>query len=255
MAPKSSTVSHPTYEEMIKEAIVTLKEKTGSSQIAIAKFIEEKHKNLSPNFKKLLLQALKKNVASGKLVKVKSSFKLSPATKASEPKTKPAVAKPKTKPAAKVTAVKAKAAAKPKTKAVTKVVSKPKPAAAKPKAAVAKPKAAVAKPKAAASKPKAVAAKPKPKAGAKPAKASRTSTRTTPGKKVAASKAVVKKAVAAKKSPVKSKTVKSPAKKVSTKRVKPWKVAKVQPENPKDCGDLAEYWLQKTTLWQGIMSN
>ncbi|WJX12051.1 hypothetical protein P8452_02590 [Trifolium repens] len=211
MAPKSSTASHPTYEEMIKEAIVTLKEKTGSSQIAIAKFIEEKHKNLSPNFKKLLLQALKKNVASGKLVKVKGSFKLSPATKASEPKTKQAVAKPKTKPAAKVTAVKAKPAAKPKTKAVTKVVSKAKPkaVASKPKAVAAKPKAVAAKPKAVAAKPKAVAAKPK---------AARTSTRTTPGKKVAASKTVVKKAVAAKKSPVKSKIVKSPAKKVSTKR-------------------------------------
>ncbi|CAJ2627736.1 histone H1-like protein [Trifolium pratense] len=198
MAPKSSTASHPTYEEMIKEAIVTLKKKTGSSQFAIAKFIEEKHKNLSPNFKKLLLQALKKNIASGKLVKVKGSFKLSPAAKASEPKTKPAIAKPKTKPAAKVTSMKAKPAAKPKTKA----------AAAKPKAVVAKPKAAAVKPKAGV----------KPKTAEKPVKAARTSTRTTPGKKVVASKAVVKKAVAAKKAPVKRKSVKSPTKKVSTKR-------------------------------------
>ncbi|KEH20424.1 putative histone H5 [Medicago truncatula] len=30
--------SHPTYEEMIKDAIVSLKDRTGSSQYAIAKF-------------------------------------------------------------------------------------------------------------------------------------------------------------------------------------------------------------------------
>ncbi|XP_057466888.1 histone H1-like [Actinidia eriantha] len=69
--------AHPPYVEMINEAIVALKERTGSSQIAIAKFIEEKHKaHLPLNFKKLLLVQLKKLVASGKLVKVKNSFKL-----------------------------------------------------------------------------------------------------------------------------------------------------------------------------------
>ncbi|KAI5419086.1 hypothetical protein KIW84_043325 [Lathyrus oleraceus] len=85
-------VSHPTYEEMIKDAIVSLKEKNGSSQYAIVKFIKEKQKQLPGNFKKLLLQNLKKNVAFGKLAKVKGSFKLSAAAK------KPAVAKPKSKP-------------------------------------------------------------------------------------------------------------------------------------------------------------
>ncbi|KAL5068287.1 hypothetical protein RYX36_019174 [Vicia faba] len=52
MATKTSKplASHPTYEEMIKEAIVLLKEKTGSSQSAIAKFIEEKHKQLPPSY-------------------------------------------------------------------------------------------------------------------------------------------------------------------------------------------------------------
>jgi histone H1/5 len=72
---------------MIKDAIVTLEERTGSSQFAIAKFIEEKHKQLPSNFKKLLLHNLKKNVAAGKLVKVKGSFKLAPATKPSAEKT------------------------------------------------------------------------------------------------------------------------------------------------------------------------
>ncbi|KAL5059245.1 hypothetical protein RYX36_030849 [Vicia faba] len=186
MATKTSKplASHPTYKEMIKEAIVLLKERTGSSQYAIAKFIEEKHKQLPPTFKKLLLQNLKKNVASGKLVKVKGSFKLSPAVKPA-PATKPAVAKPKTNLVAKVTAAKAKPDAKPKAKAVVK------PKVASKAKVVVKAKAVV-----------------KPKA-----KAARTSTRTTPGKKVAIAKAVVKKAVAAKKAPVKSvkaKSVKTP---------------------------------------------
>lgn len=138
--------SHPPYIEMIKEAIIALKERTGSSQIAIAKFIEEKHKShLPPNFKKLLLVQLKKLVASGKLVKVKGSFKLPAASK-------PAAKKPTGE------------------KAVAK-----KKAAAKPKAAAKKPASAKAKGVAVKSK----VTKPK-------AKAAKTSTATTPGKKPAA---------------------------------------------------------------------
>ncbi|KAL9408246.1 hypothetical protein AB3S75_046743 [Citrus x aurantiifolia] len=76
--------AHPPYSEMINEAITALKERTGSSQFAIAKFIEEKQKaNLPNNFKKLLLVQLKKLVANGKLVKVKNSFKLPPKSSSS----------------------------------------------------------------------------------------------------------------------------------------------------------------------------
>nr|MCH1932803.1 histone H1/H5 family protein [Shewanella shenzhenensis] len=39
-----STATHPPYAEMISEAIATLKERTGSSQYAIGKFLEDKHK-------------------------------------------------------------------------------------------------------------------------------------------------------------------------------------------------------------------
>ncbi|KAG2260711.1 hypothetical protein Bca52824_080005 [Brassica carinata] len=85
-APRKKAVStHPTYEEMIKDAIVMLKERTGSSQYAIHKFIEEKHKELSSSFRKLLLLNLKRLVASEKLVKVKASFKI-PSAKPSSPK-------------------------------------------------------------------------------------------------------------------------------------------------------------------------
>lgn len=64
---------------MISEAISTLKERTGSSQPAIAKFIEAKYNNTSlpSNFKKLLSVQLRNFVKSEKLVKVKNSYKLS----------------------------------------------------------------------------------------------------------------------------------------------------------------------------------
>lgn len=68
--------------QMIKEAIAAMKDRTGSSQPAIAKFIEEKYKgSLPPNFKKLLSVQLKKFTKSEKLVKVKNSFKIAPAVK------------------------------------------------------------------------------------------------------------------------------------------------------------------------------
>ncbi len=69
--------AHPNYETMAKEAIVALKDRTGSSTIAIAKFIKEKYgKALPDNFKQLLSRYLKKFAESGKLVKVKASYKL-----------------------------------------------------------------------------------------------------------------------------------------------------------------------------------
>lgn len=72
---------------MIKEAIVALNEKTGSSPYAIAKFMEEKHKGVLPqNYKKVLAVQLRNFAAKGKLVKVKASFKLSEAGKNGETK-------------------------------------------------------------------------------------------------------------------------------------------------------------------------
>ncbi|VFQ65321.1 unnamed protein product [Cuscuta campestris] len=124
--------AHPPYAEMITEAIVALKERTGSSLVAIAKFIEDKEKDLPPNFRKLLLGQLKKLVVSGKLTKVKNSFKISrnakPADAAPEPiaavknkavtKKKVAVKKPKVTTPAKKLATKAAAMKKPPVKKV-----------------------------------------------------------------------------------------------------------------------------------------
>ncbi|KAM0044039.1 putative linker histone H1/H5, domain H15, winged helix-like DNA-binding domain superfamily [Helianthus debilis subsp. tardiflorus] len=150
--PRSPSL-HPPYFEMIKEALVTLKERSGSSQYAITKFIEENQKNLPAKFKKVLLTQLKKFVAGGKLVKVKASYKLPAA--AAPAKKKPA-AKPKAvKKIAPAKVAKPKPAPKPKVAAATK--AKPKPKAAKTSAVVKKatakkvgvkslkPKAAIAK--------------------------------------------------------------------------------------------------------------
>uniref|UniRef100_A0A6N2MRB1 H15 domain-containing protein n=1 Tax=Salix viminalis TaxID=40686 RepID=A0A6N2MRB1_SALVM len=145
--------AYPTYHEMAKEAIVALKERSGSSQIVIAKFIEEKQKsNLPANFKKLLLVQLKKLVANVKLVKVKNSFKLPPKSSAkdaaSEKKVAPAKPKAEAKPtqkkaaraeAAKSPAKKVVVAAKKKTPA-KKAVKKPKTIKSPVKKAVKKTK-------------------------------------------------------------------------------------------------------------------
>nr|CCP19645.1 histone H1 subtype 7 [Vavilovia formosa] len=165
-AAAKKPLSHPTFAEMITEAITSLKERTGSSQYAITKFIEEKHKDLPPTYRKLVLLQLKKSVAFGKFVKVKSSFKLAPA-------------------AAKTAPAKTLAATKPSAKAATKPKAK---AAVKPKAkATAKPKA-VAKPKA-----KSVKATPVKKAAAKKVVKKAKSVK-SPAKKVKSVKTPVKKA-------------------------------------------------------------
>ncbi|KAI3460775.1 hypothetical protein Pfo_017438 [Paulownia fortunei] len=77
---------HPPYFQMISEAITTMKDRTGSSQPAIAKYIEGNYtKLLPPNFKKILSIQLKRFVKSEKLVKVKNSYKISAAEKVKKP--------------------------------------------------------------------------------------------------------------------------------------------------------------------------
>ena len=164
--------------QMIKEAIAALKDRTGSSSVAIAKYIEEKHgKSLPANFKKMLSVQLRGSAAKGKLVKVKASYKLSDAAKKDSPKAKPVAAK--------------------------KAAPKPAKGSAKPK------KKDAVKPK------KKDAAKPKKlKDAAKPKKAAAAGTkRKAPEKKLIAK---AKKSPAAK-AKAKPKTVKSPAAKKARK--------------------------------------
>merc|ERR1712224_471130 len=123
--------SHPPYADMVKAAIVALKDRTGSSAVAIAKYLDGNYK-LPETYKKSLSLTLKKLVESGKLVKVEASYKLG--SLKTEPKKK--VVKKKTTAAKKKTT-----AAKKK-----KVAKKPKkPAAKKPKKAAPKKKTAVKK--------------------------------------------------------------------------------------------------------------
>ncbi|KAL8476440.1 hypothetical protein ACS0TY_028928 [Phlomoides rotata] len=150
--PKAAkTAAHPTYFEMIKEALTALKEKSGSSPYAIAKYMEDKHKAVLPaNFRKILGLQLKNSATKGKLIKIKASYKLSETGK----KDIVTVGKPAAKKTA--TAVKKTAAAAP--------TKKPKTAAKAPTAAAGtKRKAEVGKKK--------VAAKKVVKKAATPAKA------------------------------------------------------------------------------------
>ena len=63
---------------MIKEAPLALNERSGSSPYAIAKYMEEKHKDVLPlNCKKILGLQLKNSAVRGKLIKIKASYKLS----------------------------------------------------------------------------------------------------------------------------------------------------------------------------------
>ncbi|KHN41909.1 Histone H1 [Glycine soja] len=79
---QAKTASHPPYLQMIKDALIALNEKGGSSPYAIAKYMEEKHKAVLPaNFKKILGLQLKNQAARGKLVKIKASYKLTEAAK------------------------------------------------------------------------------------------------------------------------------------------------------------------------------
>merc|ERR1712003_464007 len=125
-AKKVAGPAHPPYEKMVKAALVALKDRTGSSTQAIAKYMKANY-DLPENFAKSLSRFLKKFVESGKLVKVKASYKLGSLKTEPKPKKKKVVKKkaPKKKVAKKTTAPKKKVAKKPK-KPKKKVVKKKK---------------------------------------------------------------------------------------------------------------------------------
>jgi histone H1/5 len=127
MPPKAAP-DHPKYEDMVKAAILALKDRNGSSVPAIAKYLGSNFK-LPGNFKKILSTQLKNLVKSGKLLKVKASYKLGEALKKAPKKPKKKAAPKKKKP-------KAKKAKKPKAKKAKKPKAKkaPKKKAAKKKA-------------------------------------------------------------------------------------------------------------------------
>jgi len=133
-APKSAG---PTYYDLIKAAIIELKDRNGSSRQAINKYVAAKKG--AGFMKHVLNRVLASGVESGKLVAVKGSFKLSAAEK------KPAKkAAPKKRPAAKkATATKKRAA--PKKKTATKKRASPKKKTATKKRAAPKKRTAAKK--------------------------------------------------------------------------------------------------------------
>lgn len=140
------------YAPLVKAAIADLKDRTGSSLLAIKKWIVAKDATATNDT--AIKAALKRAVATGELVKIKASFKLSDSGKAAMKPAKKAkkAAKPKAK------ATKAKST---KPKVAKKVIKAKKPAAKKASKAAKKPAAAkkVAAPKKTIAKKPAVAKK------------------------------------------------------------------------------------------------
>lgn len=142
-APKKPA-EHPKYIDMITAAITALKERTGSSRQAIAKYIKANYK-VGDNADVHLKMALKRGVASGalaqpkgtgasgsfKVVKKEAPKKKKPAAKKPAAK-KPAAKKAKSTPKKKKTPAKKTAAKKPAKKPAKKAAAK-KPAAKKVK--------------------------------------------------------------------------------------------------------------------------
>ncbi|KAK2664499.1 hypothetical protein Ddye_003073 [Dipteronia dyeriana] len=77
----------PPYAEMIYAAISALKEKDGSSKIAIGKHIEQTYSNLPANHSTLLTQHLQRLRNTGHLLMVKKSYKLPRSDDAPVPET------------------------------------------------------------------------------------------------------------------------------------------------------------------------
>ena len=89
-APKKPA-EHPKYSEMIAAAIVALKERTGSSRVAILKYIKANYK-VGDNAATCVKNALKKGVVAGALTQVKGvgsngSFKVKKVEKQEKVKT------------------------------------------------------------------------------------------------------------------------------------------------------------------------
>lgn len=79
----SSKRSFIRLDNLVMEAITSLKEPAGSNKTAIASFIEEQYWAPS-NFKKLLSAKLKFLTANGKLMKVKRKYRIAPTTSTSD---------------------------------------------------------------------------------------------------------------------------------------------------------------------------
>merc|ERR1712028_978 len=92
-AKKTTKTEGPKYSELIKAALLGLKERNGSSLAAIKKYMASNFPAAKNDL--ALKNALKFGVSKGMFIKVKASFKLSPEAKKKTP-VKKTIAKKKT---------------------------------------------------------------------------------------------------------------------------------------------------------------
>lgn len=91
--PRSKpAVDHVSYQDMITDAIITLKERNGSSRVALKKYIKANYKNVVDGklFDSLFNRALKSGVEKGLFAQPKGS---SGGTKLAKKEPKPAAVK------------------------------------------------------------------------------------------------------------------------------------------------------------------
>ncbi|KIM98182.1 hypothetical protein OIDMADRAFT_20434 [Oidiodendron maius Zn] len=190
---KSGSSDHASYQDMITDAIINLKDRNGSSRSALKKYVKANNKiSADAMFDSLFNRALRAGVEKGVFAQPKGA---SGGTKLAKKEPKPAAAKTEKK----ATTAKPKKAVSATKKTTTAKATKPK-AAPKAKATkTAKPKAA--KPKAAPKAKKPAAAKAAPAVVDKPAVLGKTksgrvtkTTAKTPAKKATPKKAAPKKA-------------------------------------------------------------
>ncbi|MCL7031674.1 hypothetical protein MKW94_026062 [Papaver nudicaule] len=86
--------NHPPYAEMIITAIKALNEITGSSKIAIAKFIGATYTNLPPNHSALLSHHLKRLKDNGLIITIKNSYTLPSLINLNNPLSPPSASAP-----------------------------------------------------------------------------------------------------------------------------------------------------------------
>lgn len=102
--------SHPAYKDMIKEAIVQLKERNGSSRQAIKKYIQANYNISAPNFESLFNTALRRGVQNEEFVQPKGpsgTVKINKKPSASKKAVKEETDKPKVEKKAAATTKKA----------------------------------------------------------------------------------------------------------------------------------------------------
>ncbi|KAJ5864387.1 Histone H1 [Penicillium soppii] len=146
-ASKAAAPAHTSYRDMIKDAIISLKERNGSSRQAIKKYVQSNNKiNFSSQsvfdaqFNKAIKAGVEKNEFTqpkGPSGPLKLAKKEAPVKAAPKPAAKPAAKAAATKPAAKATTKKAAPKAVAKTAATKKAAPKKtaaKKTATKPKA-------------------------------------------------------------------------------------------------------------------------